>query len=484
MAQGLFWALLLIVGLAPLPLGANRPWGWGLLGLALGALLVVFACAAFRDRSLLQLNWRRYALLVIGFTLVIVWGIVQQSSLTPADWHDPLWQDAGTFLGVSLPGSITLDPSVARQSVLHLLLYGGVFFLAIHFGRSARNARIIFWSLAVSGAAYAVYGLAMQLGGFDDILWYKKWTYTDSVTATFINHNSYATYAGVTIIATLAILLKESEKTFRQGLMSWADAVQAIDSAGIATYLLLTAAIVNASALLLSQSRAGFLVTLLGIAAFAVAIRYASRRRAVAGRLPLFGLGLAVAAVILIGFSGSSLLGRFASLAARDVGREYFYAITLEQIGEHPWIGAGLGSFHGLFEMVRDERLDGLLNTVYRAHNSYLEMALELGLPMFLVLLATLAGVAFVCVRGLALRQRDFVYPAAGVGATVLVALHSAIDFSLQIPAVSMTYALLMGAAYAQSFPTRAGTAVPSAAAVVVKRAVVKPAPVVARLRT
>jgi O-antigen ligase len=457
MAEGLFWALVVLVSLAPLPLGANRPWGWGLLGLGIGALLVLFALAAFRDRKLLQLNWRRYALLMVGFALVIVWGVVQQSSLTPADWHDPLWQDAGALLGVELPGAITLDPAIARESILHLLLYGGVFFLALHFGRNARRARLIFWSLAAAGALYATYGLAMQLGGFDYVLWYRKWAYTGSVTATFVNHNSYATYAGITLIATLALLLKENEKTLRIGLLSWGDLVQAVDSAGLATYLLVTAAVVNVTALLLSQSRGGSLVAVAGVAAFAIAIRYVHRQRGLAGRLPLFGIALAVAAVILIAFSGSSLLGRFASLAARDVGREYFYAITLEQIGEHPLLGSGLGSFHGLFEMVRDERLDGMVFTVYRAHNSYLEMALELGLPMFLVLFATLAGIAWTCLRGLVLRQRDFVYPAAGVGATVLVALHSAIDFSLQIPAVAMAYALLIGTAYAQSFPTRVG---------------------------
>jgi O-antigen ligase len=459
MGEGLFWALMALVWLAPLPLGANRPWGWGPLGIGIGALLVIFALAAFRDRGLLQLNWRRYALLMIGFALVILWGVVQQSAHAPPDWHDPLWQDAGHLLGLDLPGAITLDPAVARQSILHLLIYGGVFFLAIHFGRNARRARLIFWSLATAGAAYAAYGLTMQLGGFDELLWYRKWAYTDSVTATFVNHNSYATYAGITLIATLALLIKENERLLRLGVANLGDIVQAVDTAGLQSYILITAAIVNVTALLLSQSRAGFFVTVCGVAAFAVAIRYVHRQRGAAGRLPLFGIMLAVVAVILIGFSGSSLLGRFASFAARDVGREYFYALTVEQIGEHPLLGSGLGSFHGLFEMVRDDRLDGLLFTVYRAHNSYLEMALELGLPMFLVLFAVLAGIAGICVRGLVLRQRDFVYPAAGVGATVLVALHSAIDFSLQIPAVATTYALLIGTAYAQSFPTRGSRA-------------------------
>jgi len=37
----------------------------------------------------------------------------------------------------------------------------------------------------------------------------------------------------------------------------------------------------------------------------------------------------------------------------------------------------------------------------------------------------------------------------------LLVGAHSLVDFSLQIPAVAFTYALIMGAAVGQAKPTR-----------------------------
>jgi hypothetical protein len=48
-------------------------------------------------------------------------------------------------------------------------------------------------------------------------------------------------------------------------------------------------------------------------------------------------------------------------------------------------------------------------------------------------------------------RGRDAVYPSIEVGATVLVAAHWAVHFSLQIPALAATRALVMGAAVVQS---------------------------------
>ncbi|MCP4196499.1 MAG: hypothetical protein GY762_05045, partial [Proteobacteria bacterium] len=41
---------------------------------------------------------------------------------------------------------------------------------------------------------------------------------------------------------------------------------------------------------------------------------------------------------------------------------------------------------------------------------------------------------------------------ATGLAATTLVSSHALFDFSLQIPAVAITYAAIMGLAVAQSF--------------------------------
>jgi O-antigen ligase len=166
-------------------------------------------------------------------------------------------------------------------------------------------------------------------------------------------------------------------------------------------------------------------------------------------------LALVIVAVVLLSFSGSGLTSRMSDYAGNETGRGIIYALTLQAIRDHPLLGVGLGGFHDIFQMYRDSRLDYEVATFDRAHNTYLELALEIGLPAFLVMLAILVGIVAVCVRGLLTRQRDVVYPAAGIAASALLALHSAVDFSLQIPAISVAYALLMGAAYAQSFSTR-----------------------------
>ena len=68
---------------------------------------------------------------------------------------------------------------------------------------------------------------------------------------------------------------------------------------------------------------------------------------------------------------------------------------------------------------------------------------------------ARVAGAALVCLRGLLRRGKDWFYPAIGLAVTALVAIHAWFDFSLQMPAVAVTYAAILGVACAQSFSSR-----------------------------
>jgi hypothetical protein len=73
-----------------------------------------------------------------------------------------------------------------------------------------------------------------------------------------------------------------------------------------------------------------------------------------------------------------------------------------------------------------------------------------MGVPATVLIVGTLLGLGLVCFFGVRQRRHDQAYPAAGIAAGVLVASHSIVDFSLQIPAVSVVFAAMLGAACAQ----------------------------------
>jgi O-antigen ligase len=89
-----------------------------------------------------------------------------------------------------------------------------------------------------------------------------------------------------------------------------------------------------------------------------------------------------------------------------------------------------------------------------KAHNDILEFAAGFGLPAAFLWWGLLAWLVVICGRGVIVRRRYRMLPALGLAATILVAIHSIFDFSLQMPAVALTYAVILGIGVAQAFPT------------------------------
>jgi O-antigen ligase len=344
-------------------------------------------------------------------------------------------------------GAISAAPEQSRGHAMRLLCYAALFFLAMQLGRSSRHADMVLCGLAVAATAYAAYGLTVMLLGLDSILFYPKWAYHESLTATFVNRNHFATYAGLGLLATVGLLGRQwREASLEAGIHRDPQAAFA-DQFGARGWLLAGAATVQAFALLLSHSRAGFAATVLGFAALA-ALGWLGRRERPrpAEAAALVAAGLVVLAAVML----AALGGGEAALSDRAA----IYRATLAGIAERPWAGHGAGSFPELVMRHVGGPLALGSELVERAHNTYLEVAFELGLPGFLLWLALPAAVVLRCLRGVGERHRNVLYPAVGVAATVLVGSHALFDFSLQIPAVAATYAMLMGLAYAQSYRT------------------------------
>lgn len=407
--------------LTPIPLGSNRPLAWTALATVLGLLLVVWGQrGGLRGGAALP---RAVRWLAAGWLAVVGWALVQAAPWTPAAWHHPLWAEAG------LSGAVALDPALATEGAMRLLSYGTAFVLAVALGRDVGIARRLVAAMAVGAGAVALYGLVVHLGGFGTILWWDKWTYHDSLTATFVNRNAAATLFGFGVLAALALVLD------RRG---WAAAAGGL----------------CAAALLLTQSRAGLGAGLLGGLVLVVAV--AAARRPSGRRLRRWVLSGVVVLGVLGAAAGGGVGARLATTDLAATDRAPIHAAVAAGVLERPWTGHGLGSFNRAFAAHRPPDLDQHWD---KAHSSYLENAFELGLPVTVLLYTLLGGVAVLTVRGLIVRRRHRVYPALGLATLGLAGVHATVDFTLQMPANALWLAVLTGVGVAQSMPTRAATA-------------------------
>ena len=129
----IFLALLVVLALAPLPLGSARPLAWEILGLAVALLLFAALASGSWDGEALS---RDLVVPMVLFFVVLGYAVLQCLPVA-GSWANPIWSLAGEGLGQNLRGSIAVDPTLALVYVFRLLTYAGVFVLAYLLCRDA-----------------------------------------------------------------------------------------------------------------------------------------------------------------------------------------------------------------------------------------------------------------------------------------------------------------------------------------------------------
>lgn len=449
----MFWTLLGLVVLAPLPFGAVDTWSWGLIAVVVGGLLVLWSVRVLLGLQTAAFGLRSTWPILLPFLAVALWAWLQAgAALLPASWGHPLWELAGQALAWDLPATVSVDPYHTGSALLRLLSFGGVFWLALQLtARTARARQALVW-ISYAAVAYAVYGLMMYFLGLDLILFFQKTAYLEDLTSTFVNRNSFATFAGIGLICTTGLLMVLITQAAggRGGGSGAEGALRVVETVAEKGWPLVLGWLALLLALLLSHSRAGLLATILGLLAFLLA---AGMTRAVERRLALIVGGLATVIIAaFLALNGDALIRRLLTTSIGEEDRPLVYQRVTEAIRDSGNLGTGYGTFEEVFRFYRTPEIEG---TFTKAHNVYLENMLELGTPAALLLFAVVALLFVVAAIGIRRRRQNAVYPCVGLAVTVLVAVHAIVDFSLQIPAVAVLYAMVMGIAAAQCRSSR-----------------------------
>ena len=449
-----FYIFLSVALLSPLPFASNRPWSWSLLSALIGVLLILEGITS-KDRPEVSRQFlTRMAPGLVLMGIVVSWVLVQTMPGVPADLAHPLWLEAEELIGAAAEATISLDPVATKTSLMRLLAYGGVFWIAARFCRDPEIAAMVLKAFVIASSFYALYGLVVFFADLKMILWFEKWAYKDDLTSTFVNRNNYATFAGLGLIASVALTFDLIGKRLGNHLTDREMMRVIMESAFSQAWLPLVAILLTATALLLTHSRGGFLSTCLALFVLLVALTYA--------KLIPQKIGYALTSIVILGsafaftMSGDIVVKRLEGTTLESSLRDEVYGRVIGAIPSSPHLGTGYGTFQQTFMAYKTPELS--FATWDKAHNSYLELAMELGLPATAAIVALFLWLSGVFLHGLTRRRRRKVYAAIGLSATVLVAAHALVDFSLQIPGFTVCYALLMGVAWAQSWTTQGRT--------------------------
>ena len=447
----MFKIFLYAILLSPIPFGCNRPWALSFFAVLLAVIGLIIFATTLCKRSELRLSLKAVKYPLYLACIPVVWIIFQLSNLSPKDWTHPFWPLAVEQLPGFFEAHVSLMPQETATALMKLLSYFLVFFLSLQFNRNSENAAHTFKCLAYAGLIYAIYGLVIYLGHYETLLWFVTWAPQNAVTSTFVNRNSYATFAGLTLLCGLPLLFDKIQSCFQYGVNSHYGRQYFFEHVFIRGWLPLLIIIIIATALFLSQSRGGFSSTTLAVTMFFI-ILLLSRRIKNNAAIITFVIIIGITSLGVLWQSGDKIIDRLDATSLDNEGRFLVYDILYKANAENRWLGVGYGSFFKSFRLYRDESIIGYFDM---AHNTYLENIFELGLLQASALFISIALVALICLRGIWVRRKNWIYPAIGFSASLLVGAHALVDFSLQIPAVAYTYALIMGAATAQAIPSR-----------------------------
>ncbi len=448
-----FGLLLAVVALAPLPFGSNGPESLLILSGLSGSVLLLTALAlVLRPEPVPALSVRLPTFALACFVAFGLAGLVQVIPSLPDGLPHPLWAETARILGLhGGSGTISIDRLATWSALAKSAGYAAIGISAVFLLREPQRRRRAILVLVIAGGLYAAYGLIALGTGDCCVVWQKKTVYLGVATGPFINRNSFATYLGLIAIVCLGHALREFGELRRVSTPGF------LRRLGARLGILLTrqwgmiAVLVAAvTALLFTLSRAGMTSTLLAAGALVLMLSQArvlgDERRPVAA----FATFACTAALTLALF-GSALIQRVSNEGVEDAYRTQSWQIMITGIEASPWLGHGFGTFPEAFPLYRDDRLPSR-RYWDKAQDTYIELAMDTGIPATAVLLLGFGALAMQCVRGLSRRRRDRrLYPALGLAAMVLVAAHSIFDFSMQIPAIATTFALIMGIAITES---------------------------------
>ena len=465
-----FAALLALLVWAPVPLASNRSWALALLAMLCSALLLaVLVGRAWRPVAVPSAkHWAVPLGLLLGYGVLVLLQLV------------PLPQAVLRLVApgaADAAGAVSGDPFATRKHLLAWVAFASVFALVLLLVNSRQRLRWLMGTVLVSGAAQAMLAVFLLSLRTEYEFLFTVFPVDGRAVGTFSNTNHLAGYLQLALAMGVGLMLTGAS-TGSKGGRGWRGntvaALQFLMSTKMLVRLLLVMMVI---ALVLTRSRGGnaaFFAALLVTGAWV-----AWRSRELRTTALVVVASMVVVDVLVVGQwvgldkvvqrmeatqlqaqveedpQAAAQPGAAPSLAARrSVHREETlgerltaagYALAMVQ--ERPWLGHGGGTFHSAFPRFKGPVPLGQYD---HAHNDYVEIAADTGVPGALLLFGLALAALWRAGRAVSDKSDAHARGAAVavVMATASMAVHSMVDFNMHVPANALTFCAVLALAW------------------------------------
>lgn len=415
--------------------GVNAAWQNLLVQLA-GLALLAINFAAVR-RFALQAP---HTLRVLAICLLAV-PLIQLIPLPPSIWKQLPGRDL-LITSLELVGHeddfrpITVSVARTSLSLIGLIPLMAALVVGYSFQRESRDR--LLQLLVVMGWVQLAFGAISLATGANTTLFESDHA-SGMLRGLFANKNSTGLFLDVALIGAMGLLFAKAGARHSWGYAAW------------------VSVIIFPVAIILTVSRSAMvLLAVVAVAGLGLAFVRAARKTEPggisAGRLKALIGGVVLACtigglVVTAGMGQGRIERSLVRFADLQDGRAGIWADALTS-ASHFWpVGAGMGTFDEVFQV--DESLERVrAGRAGRAHNEYLEIAIETGVIGIGAILYFAALHLIACIK--AIRHRNAIYAVAAFAGLLCIAAQSVLDYPMRsaamLPVAGLLLALFWGA--------------------------------------
>lgn len=334
--------------------------------------------------------------------------------------------DGSALFGVSPWPALSLDAPGSLRALAHFAILLGVALIGLRISTTEKGRYRIMAAVAALCALTALCVGVHHLVGAEKLFGiYELQHGGPHLLGPLLNLNHLACLMAIGAVISLALAAYTRQHAVAR--VAWFGVVCLCGSVAVAT-------VSRGGTLALA---AGAFVVIAMLVAQRMANKDSPRRRqgtSLTSTLPIAVIG--ACAVVLVIYSSAGDVGRkFAATSLDETGQSKSkfsaWKSAVQLIEDSPWVGVGRGGFEASFTRVHPP--SGAL-TFSHAENEYLQAVVDWGIPGALLLGGAALWLAVVALR----RWREGPLTAAALGALVVVAVQSNVDFGVEILGVAV----------------------------------------------